>query len=568
MNNWFSDNGNGTFTNPILYTDYSDPDVIRVGDDYFMTASSFCNTPGLPVLHSRDLVNWSVISYALENIPYDRYEMPQHGCGVWAPAIRYRAGEFIIFFPMPDEGIFVVKTKDPWGSWSKPITLFEGAGWIDPCPFWDEDGRAYMVNAFAKSRIGFKSVLQMVEISPDCTKMIGDPVRIFDGNLHEQETIEGPKLYKRNGYYYIFAPAGGVKQGWQVVLRSRDIYGPYEYQIVCEQKDTRVNGPHQGGWIDTPAGEDWFIHFQDVYAAGRIVHLQPMKWVNDWPVIGVADDGDTCGKPVSICNKPVVVGNGEESTCSACDSGLDKQYEVQDRLCEYRDSTYQIWAPCVSDDFSRGTIGLQWQWNANHNESFYEIKEASKGQRGRLFLHSIPKQASISGQPNLFLQKWAAPEFTATAVCDLSGMEVDDLAGMIHMGVKYAALAVRKRSEHVELVSVMGEQTFHKEVATGNDTCQVVCGDLSKIGFNSLIYFRYTVVSIPSTEVNLEGKYAFDIPSEMVVLSYSIDGHQFIPAISIEAKAGRWVGAKEGMFICNEAGRMGGSMQLLDFKVN
>ena len=124
--NWYADLGDGNYRNPILYTDYSDPDAIRVGDDYFMTASSFCNTPGLPILHSKDLVNWKVINYALTNIPFERYTTPQHGCGVWAPAIRYHEGEFIIFFPMPDEGIFVTKTKNPWGEWSKPHAIFEG----------------------------------------------------------------------------------------------------------------------------------------------------------------------------------------------------------------------------------------------------------------------------------------------------------------------------------------------------------------------------------------------------------------------------------------------------------
>lgn len=258
---WNADCGDGTYTNPILYTDYSDPDVCRVGDDYFMTASSFCNAPGLPVLHSKDLVNWKVISYAIDKIPGEHFDKPIHGHGVWAPAIRYHNDEFIIFFPMPDEGIYVVKTKDPWGKWDEPTCLFSGKGWIDPCPFWDDDGKAYMVSAFAKSRIGFKSILNLCEITPDCLQMIDEGKHIFDGNVENQETIEGPKMYKRNGYYYIFAPSGGVKQGWQTVLRSKNIWGPYEHRNVLLQKDSDTNGPHQGAWVDTQTGEDWFIHF-------------------------------------------------------------------------------------------------------------------------------------------------------------------------------------------------------------------------------------------------------------------------------------------------------------------
>ena len=179
-------------------------------------------------------------------------------------------------------------TKDPFGKWSKPVNIRPGAGWIDPCPFWDDDGKAYLVAGVAKSRIGYKSVLHMVEMQPDGMGLIGEEVKIFDGNENDQVTIEGPKMYKRNGWYYVFAPAGGVKTGWQTVLRSKNPFGPYEYKVVMRQGDSPVNGPHQGAWVDTVTGQDWFLHFQDVYAGGRIVHLQPMHWENDWPIIGIS----------------------------------------------------------------------------------------------------------------------------------------------------------------------------------------------------------------------------------------------------------------------------------------
>ena len=255
---WNADLGNGMYKNPILYADYSDPDACRAGEDYFMIASSFCNAPGLPVLHSKDLVNWKVVNYILPKVPEERYDKPVHGCGVWAPAIRYHDGTFFACFPMPDEGIYMSTTKDPFGTWSEPVNIRPGAGWIDPCPFWDEDGRAYLVAGVAKSRIGYKSVLHMIEMQPDGMGLIGEAKVVFDGNLNEQETIEGPKLYKRNGWYYIFAPAGGVKTGWQTVLRSKNIFGPYEYRVVMRQGDTSINGPHQGAWVDTVTGEDWF----------------------------------------------------------------------------------------------------------------------------------------------------------------------------------------------------------------------------------------------------------------------------------------------------------------------
>ena len=258
---WIADQGDGTYTNPILYTDYSDPDAIRVGEDYFMIASSFCNTPAVPLLHSKDLVNWKVINYIIDKLPFDYYDKPVHGCGTWAPAIRYHEGTYYVFIPMPDEGIMMCKTTDPFGKWSEPAYVRKVVGWIDPCPFWDEDGKAYMVTAFARSRIGFKSMLYMSPIEPDCSGVLDDGQFIYDGHA-TQPTIEGPKLYKRNGYYYIFAPAGGVKPGWQTVLRSKNIYGPWEEKIVLHQGNSPVNGPHQGAWVDTPDGQDWFLHFQ------------------------------------------------------------------------------------------------------------------------------------------------------------------------------------------------------------------------------------------------------------------------------------------------------------------
>ncbi len=340
---WIADQGNGTYTNPILYTDYSDPDAVRVGEDYFMIASSFCNTPAVPLLHSKDLVNWKVINYIIDKLPFEYYEKPMHGCGTWAPAIRFHEGVYYAVIPFPDEGLAVCRTTDPWGKWSEPHFIRKAAGWIDPCPFWDDDGKTYMVNAFARSRIGFKSLLYMTPISPDCTEILDDGQFIYDGHA-TQPTIEGPKLYKRNGYYYIFAPAGGVKPGWQTVLRSKNIYGPWEEKIVLHQGNSPVNGPHQGAWVDTPDGQDWFLHFQDVGNAGRIVHLQPMHWENDWPVIGVnAVDG--CGEPVLHYKKPEV------------------------------GATYPIDTPEDSDFFEGESLGLQWQWNANYKKEWYDLKD-------------------------------------------------------------------------------------------------------------------------------------------------------------------------------------------------
>lgn len=513
---WNADLGNGRYRNPILYADYSDPDAIRVGEDYFMIASSFCNAPGLPLLHSKDLVNWKVVNYIIDEIPEERYKEPIHGCGVWAPAIRYHEGTYFVCFPMPDEGIYMSTATDPFGAWSKPVNIRPGAGWIDPCPFWDDDGKAYLVAGVAKSRIGYKSVLHMVEMQPDGMGLIGEEVKIFDGNENDQETIEGPKMYKRNGWYYIFAPAGGVKVGWQTVLRSRNVFGPYEYKVVMRQGGSTVNGPHQGAWVDTVTGEDWFLHFQDVYAAGRITHLQPMSWHEDWPVIGIAKDETDgsrreYGEPVMEYKKP--------------DVG-----KIAVNLCE----------PAASDDFTGDQLGLQWQWNANPRKEWYELTGSS------LRLNAVRMENVYGEMPNLLLQKWPAPEFTCITKLDLSHLADGEEAGVISMGMKYGLLTFRKDNNHLLPRLIKGEQKYGKILV---EAVEESAQELAKIDWDRAgeIYVKYTVKRTGTQDLNSKEK---GFPLELVTFAYSTDGSSYRKAGEMNAVPGRWVGVKSGVFCC------------------
>lgn len=509
---WKADLGNGMYRNPILYADYSDPDAIRVGDNYFMIASSFCNAPGVPLLHSKDLVNWKVVNYVWDEVPEKRYKSPVHGCGAWAPSIRFHNGTYYAFIPMPDEGIYVSTTKDPFGKWDKPYNLRPGAGWIDPCPFWDDDGRAYMVAGVAKSRIGYKSVLHVVEMTADAKELIGEEVKVFDGNENDQVTIEGPKFYKRNGYYYIFAPAGGVKTGWQTVLRSRNVFGPYEYKVVMRQGDSPVNGPHQGAWVDTPSGQNWFLHFQDVYAAGRIVHLQPMTWLdNDWPVIGIAKPGNDYGEPVMEYSKPDV-GN-----------------------------TYTPCEPDSGDDFTGSSLGMQWQWNANPQKSWYKLNEP---QHKGITLNAVsqPDCESIADLPNLLLQKWPAPEFCCTTAMDYSRLENGECAGIVNMGMSYAALAIEKNDDGFRLITYTGRQKFSGvNWSSIEEKNTVEAGDKISGG---KIFFKYDVTCTGRRDLSEKEK---DFPLETVTMSYSFDGINYIDVLSFDAVPGRWVGVKMGI---------------------
>ncbi len=433
---WKSDFGNGSFQNPVLYADYSDPDVIRVGDTYYMTASSFNYIPGLPILTSKDLVNWKLVNYALDGIDYETYNIPQHSKGVWAHAIRYHEGYFNIYYGKPEEGFFMVRAKDALGKWEKPVLVLEGKGLIDSCPFWDEDGKAYVVHGYAMSRIGFKSHLGIFPMSWDGTTATGEDHILYSG-LETQPTIEGPKVYKRDGYYYILAPAGGVKTGWQTALRSTNIYGPYEEKIVMRQGSTEVNGPHQGALVDTVNGDEWFVHFQDKGLYGRIIHVQPVTWEDGWPVMGIhAKDG--CGEPCVIGPKP--------------NTGVTE-------------------TPCyleASDEFEEEKLNLMWQWLGNAKESFYSLT-ARKG-----FLRLYCVNPSGKSEPvlwesaNVLTEKLVCPYFEATTCLDYAALTDQEQAGMVMMGGHYAYLAVRMTGKKKTLV--LGEaydgETGMKEKVT------------------------------------------------------------------------------------------------------
>lgn len=338
---WIPDLGDGTYANPVIHADDSDPDVIRVGDDFWMTASSFQCTPGLPILHSKDLVNWTLVNHAIRQLPHSSYREVRPGCGVWAPAMRHHNGKFWIFFPMPDEGIFVTTAVDPSGEWAEPWCLEEAKGWIDPCPFWDDDGNAYLAHAYAMSRSGLKERIHLRPMSPDGRRLLGEGEELFHTPHHLY--LEGPKVHKLNGWYYILGPGGGVPTGWQVVFRSRNLWGPYEEKIVLEQGSTAINGPHQGALIDAPDGSWWFMHFQDCGPYGRMPHLQPVRWEDGWPLMGVDHDGNGVGEPVEVWRKPVA---GAE-----------------------------VRVPATSDDFASPRLGQQWQWNANHEQDWFSLSE-------------------------------------------------------------------------------------------------------------------------------------------------------------------------------------------------
>ncbi len=499
---WVPDLGNGRYKNPVLYADYSDPDVVRVGSDFYLTSSSFNAAPGLQILHSKDLVNWTIIGAVFQaQPPLARYALPQHGNGVWAPAIRYHNKEFYIYYPDPDLGIFVTKAKNPAGPWSAPVCVKQAVGWIDPCPLWDTDGRAYLVHGFAGSRAGIKTILAVSPLSADGQRLTGPDALVFDGHA-AHPTLEGPKLYKRNGYYYIFAPAGGVPTGWQLVLRSKNVYGPYEERIVMDQGKTPVNGPHQGAWVDTDAGEDWFLHFQDQGPYGRVVHLQPMAWKNDWPVIGEDSDGDGKGQPVLTYRKPRIKGLAQP-----------------------------LATPPTSDEFTTSQLGRQWQWHANPQDYWAYLN----GPQGYLRLYSVQLPEGFKNYwqvPNLLLQKLPAETFAATTKLTFSPRTEGEKVGLMMMGLDYAYLALSSQGGKLYLSQSVCQNADKLTPETTSAPVEVPAAQARQP-----LYLRVAVRAGAKCQ-----------------FSYSLDGQHFQPlGAEFQAREGKWIGAKVGLFCSRTA---------------
>ena len=512
------------YFNPILHMDYSDPDVCRVGEDYYMTASSFNCFPGLPILHSRDLVNWELVGVALTDYEEEFHASVQHANGVWAPSIRYHDGWFYIFCGDPDRGIFMVRTQDPRSRWEAPVWVVRAKGFIDPCPLWDDDGTAWLSHAAAGSRAGLKSVVFVAPMSPDGTHLLGPSQIVFDGHK-TQPTIEGTKFYKRNGYYYIFAPAGGVKTGWQTVLRSRHPLGLYEERIVMASAQGTINGPHQGGWVETPSGESWFLHFQDKGAYGRIVHLQPLTWLpDDWPLIGEDPDGDGIGQPVKSWPAPYGIPNAVPTAAKA-GNPLEWQY------------------PTVPSPY--------WQYALPDGG----IRLFSVEQRDN------PQAPDWRQVPNLLLQKFPAERFFVSAKLVFHPNpqlgEGKETAGFLVAGDQFAGFRLTAMQDAVSLNHIF---------------CETDEEALSQIPYDdnreATLWIRLEVrAKNPATVA--PDVVTTPVPDAICRFYYSLDGKHFVQSGKpFTARPEQWIGAKFGFF-CNRYAPKNdaGWLDILDLRV-
>ena len=494
----WGDQGNSTYKNPVLNADFSDPDVIRVNDKYYMVASDF-HFMGMQVLESQDMVNWQIVSQI-----YDRFNLPgwdenlHYAGGSWAPAIRYHHGLFYVYFCTPDEGLFMTTAHEATGPWSKLHCVKEVKKWEDPCPFWDEDGQAYL----GRSQYGAGPII-IHRMSKDGRQLLDDGVTVYTGPV-----AEGTKIMKRNGYYYLIIPEGGVCCGWQTVLRSRNIYGPYEKRVVLEQGSTTINGPHQGALVEAADSTWWFYHFQETHPCGRVVHLQPARWKDDWPQIGVDIDGNGIGEPVTVWTSP---------------------------------TTTIPTIPSTSDDFSisqlywagqqQRTLKLQWQWNHNPVDSAWSLNERS----GWMTFHILPAR-NLKESRNMLTQKTIGYESEATTCIDCSGFKEGDHAGLLCIGKQFWGVGVCRQN---------GQTHFYIE----KDDQRTLLG----ICKQKTVYLRVTV----------------DSQKNQHQLSISTDGKRY-QAVGqpFSLRMGYWKGSRVGLYSYNTGASQGGKVQFDFFRYN
>jgi len=394
-----SDNGDGTYTNPVIDADFPDPDVILVGDTYYMVTTTMFVFPGVPILRSKDLVNWEYCSNAVSRFDfgncYDLDTCNRYGHGQWATSLKYHNGKFYLLFITLNEGGFMctaTKAEGPWQVTHLP------KGFYDPGLFFDDDGRIYVAQGYNK--------ISITEVDANLAP-IGRDSLVYTGDI--RRGLEGSHVYKINGFYYLYCTYGG-RDGIQVALRSKNIYGPYEQKIVIRDTTRGVNfGIHQGALIKTQTGEWWTMLFVDSGPFGRFPSLQPVTWADGWPMVGVN------GKAVITYRKPNV------------------------------GKTYPAKTLPTSDEFNTKVLGMQWGWNHNPDPSKWSLTQKP----GYLRIATGKVVTGLRGARNTLTQRaftyYSDSLYTVGVTkMDIGKMKDGDIAGLAMFQDPYAFIAVKQ----------------------------------------------------------------------------------------------------------------------------
>lgn len=397
--NIHSDNGDGTFTNPVISSDFPDIDVVRVKDTYYMLSTTMFIFPGVPLLKSHDLVNWTYCANVVKRMDYSAcYNLD--GCnryahGQWAGSLKYHDGKFYLLFNTLNEGAFLCTTTDPEGTWDIKSV---GRGFHDCGLFFDDNGKIYVASGYGK--------IYMTELDTHFKPISKDSL-VFTGDL--RGGLEGTHIYKLNGYYYLYSTYGGAN-GFQVALRSKSIWGPYEEKVVIRETEKNVNfGIHQGALIKTQTGEWWTMLFVDIGPFGRFPSLQPVTWVDNWPIAGVN------GKAVITYKKPNV------------------------------GKTYPVESLPTSDEFDIPILGMQWGWNHNPDSTKWSLTKRP----GYLRLYTPKVTSDLLGALNTLTQKpFAKYDQTiptrAVTKLEVGHMKDGDISGLCVFQDPYAYIAIKQ----------------------------------------------------------------------------------------------------------------------------
>jgi beta-xylosidase len=493
----WGDLGNGRYRNPVLPADYSDLDAIRVGEDYYAISSTFQFSPGMAILHSRDLVNWSTVGHAVPDLTEISPElnwtrMNRYGRGIWAGTIRYHAGRFWIYFGTPDEGYFMTSAKQPEGPWEPLHQLLHAPGWDDCAPFWDDDGKGYFIGTHFSD--GYK--IHLWQMSPDNRSLIPESDRV----IYQSKGSEANKLYKFNDFYYHFFSE--VQGGTRVMMmrRARSLNGPWSDKRQLMQGDDRAMQPNQGGIVQGP-DKNWyfFTHHGSGDWAGRAASLLPVHWIDGWPVIG-QPDRQGIGTMVWEANMPA--------------KGLPRQF------------------PQGSDNFDAGPLAPVWEWNYQPRMDKWSLSERP----GFLRLYAFPglDGGNLLKVGNVLTQRVVrASGQSFVARIELAGMAEGQHAGLSHFTAQPRA---RNRAESSASAGiVMAEGKRYLEISHNGSYTRL------QPWANDVIWLR--------SSWGLDGK---------STLAVSADGKQFQPVLAdFELTWGGYRGSRIGLFTFNPEGERG-----------
>jgi xylan 1,4-beta-xylosidase len=517
---WTADNGNGTYSNPLFYEEFEDPDVIRVGDDYYLAGTTMHMNPAVQIMHSKDLVNWELASYCIDKLdlgPAYRLEGGNiYGRGIWAPCIRYHKGMFYVFSNVNNAGLQIFRSKSAYGPWEHN----QIQGFHDLSVLFDDDGKIYLVS-------GNRNPYPIVELNEDLTGVVPD-VR------HEMDAPgmgEGHHLYKINGKYYDVSAIPGATTD-QMVARADSIDGPWTVErmvqgeslgittVAIDRATERDRGLtlHQGGMCDTPSGEWWCIIMSDHGSAGRMVALVPITWDNGFPLIGLPGNlrkaPNTWVKPdTSVVQEP-------------------KPTFIHD------------------DNFDSGKLITDWQWNHVPDDSKWSLTE----KRGVLRLHSLPAEDFYSAR-NSLCQRPPAPESIMTVELDTSGMVAGDTAGLALLSSPYAWIGVVKSNEGVTLQrynSPNRRRGFGRQDAAPAPTNPPVISPVT-----------------PPEHLWLRVHCNFD--NDKAVFSWSADGKEFTPLgdpFTMTFQLTTFQGVRPALFCYNTSGQPGGYVDFDNYTVD